>query len=675
MADYLFLIPLFPLVASAINLLFGRQYIRDRAHLIAIPAIGVSFVISVLVFLEIWDDDTPLSQNLWTWIQSGSFDTNVGLYADQLTAVMVTMVTFVSLLIHIYSAGYMRGDPGYYRFFAWLPLFVFAMLMLVMADNYLLVFFGWEGVGLCSYLLIGYFYRRRSAGNAAKKAFIVNRIGDVGFGLGVMYVFTAFGTLNFYGDNGVFAQAGAGIVSERTLTWISLLLFTGAIGKSAQFPLHVWLPDAMEGPTPVSALIHAATMVTAGIYLVARSSPIFREAPDAMLVVAIIGAFTAFLGASIGTVQNDIKRIVAYSTVSQLGYMVLALGVGSWATAIFHLISHAFFKACLFLGCGSVIHGMHDEQNIQKMGGLRKYMPITFWTFVIAALANAGVAPLSGFWSKDEIITGSWASTVFPDFGNVLAIVALITAFITAYYMFRLIFLTFFGKPRYDEAHFHPHESPWLITAPLVVLAAFSLLFGAVGYPPDEGEFHDFLDPVFAAGESGGHEEPELASTSVDSSPSLVLAQEEGMTDETAVEEHDISDRTKVTIGILSTIMALSGIAVAYFAFIRRRPDPVQVAADHPRLHAFLFRKWYFDEIYNKLVVFPMRRFAMFLWEEIDVKVIDGTVLGLAKGVDVLSRGLRHVQTGLVRNYALAIALGMVVIVGVYFAAFSDLLR
>jgi NADH-quinone oxidoreductase subunit L len=674
MAEYLFLIPLLPLLASAINLLLGPQLIRDRAHWISVPAVAGSFVLSLLVFKEIWDDDHALHQTVSTWIESGSFSTSIGLYADQLTAVMLTMVTFVSLLVHIYSIGYMRGDPGYYRFFAWLPLFVFAMLVLVMADNYLLIFFGWEGVGLCSYLLIGYFYRRRSAANAAKKAFIVNRVGDFGFGLGVMLLFTTFGTLTYAGEDGIFAHV-PGDVSGSTLTWISLLLFTGAIGKSAQFPLHVWLPDAMEGPTPVSALIHAATMVTAGIYLLARSSPILRESQDAMMVIAIGGAFTAFLGASIATVQNDIKRVVAYSTVSQLGYMALAIGVGAWISAIFHLIAHAFFKACLFLGSGSVIHGMHEEQNIQKMGGLRKYMPITFWTFLIASLANAGVVPLAGFWSKDEIITGAWASNYLPSLGNLLAIVALVTALITAYYMFRLIFLTFFGQPRYDTAHVHPHESPWVMTLPLIILAAFAIGFGVVGYPPDEGEFHEFLNPVFY-GEESHAEEGEVAGIASDGAALALSAQEAEEAEHGGIHGHaTISDELKLNMGIVSTLAALAGIVAAFVVFMRRRIDPVAFAQEHETLYRFLYNKWYFDEVYDRYIVMPLRQFAYFLWQRIDVGIIDGILMGIATSLTWLSSQLRRVQTGLVSNYALAIALGMVVIVGFYFAAFSDLFR
>jgi len=392
MSDLLFLIPLLPLAAFCINILLGRSVIREKAHWISIPAVLGSWIVSVLVLFDINDTERAISQRLFTWIPSGDFNVEVSLYADQLTAIMLMVVTTVGLFVHVFSVGYMHGDPGYYRFFSYLPLFVFSMLMLVLADNLLVLFVFWEAVGLCSYFLIGYYFKRRSANNAAKKAFIVNRIGDLGFGLGIMLAYWTFGTISFHGDTGLFEKAfnhEAFGIAGGTMTLIGILLFIGACGKSAQFPLHVWLPDAMEGPTPVSALIHAATMVTAGIYMVARSYTIFISSETAMLFVTVIGAFTAFMAATIALTQNDIKRIVAYSTLSQLGYMVFALGAGAWVAAIFHLMTHAFFKGLLFLGCGSVIHGMHEEQDIQKMGGLRKYMPITFWTFLIGALANA----------------------------------------------------------------------------------------------------------------------------------------------------------------------------------------------------------------------------------------------------------------------------------------------
>lgn len=672
MADWLFLIPVLPLLAFAINILLGRWYIKDKAHWIAAPAVFGSWLVSVLVLLDVRDKDHAISQHLFTWIPSGSFNVEVDLYADQLTAVMLMVVTTVSFLVHVYSVGYMHGDPGYYRFFAYLPLFVFSMLMLVLAENLLLLFVFWEAVGLCSYLLIGFWYRRRSASNAAKKAFIVNRIGDLGFGLGIMLTFWTFGTIAFYGDDGIFARAPD--IATGTMTGIALLLFAGAIGKSAQFPLHVWLPDAMEGPTPVSALIHAATMVTAGIYMVARTHAIFVESTVAMWVVATIGAFTAFMAASIAITQNDIKRVVAYSTVSQLGYMAFALGTGVWIAAIFHLLTHAFFKGLLFLGCGSVIHGMHEEQNMQNMGGLRKQMPVTFWTFLIASLANAGLVPLAGFWSKDEIIVGAWASETFPAWGNVIAVVGLAAAFLTALYMFRLVFLTFFTSPRYDTAHVHPHESPSVMTVPLVLLAIPAAVVGFVGFPPEDGPLHHFLEPVFA--EEAEQEVPvEAASLYVVAgaeSATEVSAQEEAEHEEDA---HHISTATTVTFGILSTIVALAGIVIAYLAYVVRRIDPEQVAARSGGLYTFLYNKWYVDELYNEWVVQPAKWLAVALWRVVDVGIIDGTVNGVAGLIGAASQRVRHVQTGLVANYALAIALGMVVIVGVYLAAFSDLFR
>jgi NADH-quinone oxidoreductase subunit L len=641
MSDFLFLIPLLPLAAFCINIVLGRSLIREHAHLISIPAVLGSWIVSVLVLLDLNDNENAISQRLFTWIPSGDFNVEVSLYADQLTAIMLMVVTTVGLLVHVYSVGYMHGDPGYYRFFSYLPLFVFSMLMLVLADNLLVLFVFWEAVGLCSYFLIGYYFRRRSANNAAKKAFIVNRIGDLGFGLGIMLAYWTFGTISFHGDTGLFESAfnhEALGIAGGTLTLIGILLFIGACGKSAQFPLHVWLPDAMEGPTPVSALIHAATMVTAGIYMVARSYTIFISSETAMLVVTVIGAFTAFMAATIALTQNDIKRVVAYSTLSQLGYMVFALGTGAWVAAIFHLMTHAFFKGLLFLGCGSVIHGMHEEQDIQKMGGLRKYMPITFWTFLIGALANAGIIPLAGFWSKDEIILGTWISDSV--IGKPVAIVGLAAAFLTALYMFRLVFLVFFGKERFDVSRIHPHESGRWMTVPLVVLAVASVFAGFVGFPPEDGWFHHFLHHSFEF-----------------------------------VEVHHVTMTQTVTFGVISTVVAVGGIFVAYLTYHRGTISAKAMAERFPAVYNVLFRKWYFDELYGKVFVQPLSRFSVFLWKVVDVDVIDAAVNGVATGLSASSQRLRQVQTGLVANYALAIALGMVVIVGVYLAGFSNLFR
>jgi NADH-quinone oxidoreductase subunit L len=669
MGQYLYLIPLLPLLAFAINLIFGR-WIRTNAHWIATPAVGVSLLLSLLVLQEVNATGEVMRQNLYTWIQSGDFHIGINLYVDQLTAVMLVVVSAVGFLVHVYSKGYMAGDPGFARFFSYLPFFVFSMLMLVLADNFLLLFFFWEGVGLASYLLIGFWFFRRSASIAAQKAFIVNRIGDLAFGLGLIWIFYQFGTLEF---REVFAQVPAAPVAVTT--GIALLIFGGATGKSAQFPLHVWLPDAMEGPTPVSALIHAATMVTAGIYLVVRTNIFYQSAPTAMLIVALIGAFTSFMAATIAIAQNDIKRVVAYSTLSQLGYMAMGAGVGAFIPAIFHLVTHAFFKGCLFLGAGSVIHGTHEEQNIQNMGGLRKYMPVTFWTFVIASLANAGLIPFAGFWSKDEIIVGSWVTnSISPTIGKALAILGLVTAFFTAFYMFRLVFLVFTGRPRFDTAHIHPHESPLSMAIPLVLLAIPSAILGLqIGLPPEGGRIHTFLEPVFQA-EAGDHSEGDVIASLYTTQELVAPATQAGHATEGPVSgRHDVSQRTIVLFGVVSTIIAASGIGFAWLIYVRQAiPAPEERAS---ALYLFLRDKWRWDELYNGMIVTPLQNFAVWLWRVVDTRIIDGTVNGVAAVIGAVSQRLRLVQTGLVTNYALAIALGMVVLVGIYLGLASTLFR
>jgi NADH-quinone oxidoreductase subunit L len=694
MSQYLFLIPLLPLLAFIINLIFGR-YLGTSAAWIAITAVFASFLLSLAVFADINGSGEPMRQAVYTWIDAGSFHIGIDLYVDQLTAVMLIVVTSVGFLVNVYSRGYMAGDSSYARFFAYLPFFVFSMLMLVLADNFLLLFFFWEGVGLASYLLIGFWFTRRSAAAAAQKAFIVNRVGDLAFGLGLMWIFYQFGSLQM---REVFAQVPA--APAAVVTGIALLLFGGACGKSAQFPLHVWLPDAMEGPTPVSALIHAATMVTAGIYLVVRSNIFFQNSSDAMLVVALIGGFTAFMAGTIALAQNDIKRVVAYSTLSQLGYMALGAGVGAFIPAIFHLVTHAFFKACLFLGCGSVIHGMHEEQNIQNMGGLRKYMPITFITFLMASFANAGLIPFAGFWSKDEIIVGAWVTNSIPNgVGKVLAVLALITAFFSAYYMFRLVFLVFTGEPRFDTHHVHPHESGPSMAWPLVILAVPSVILGfLIGWPPEAGKIHSFLEPVFAA-DAGDHAEGDAVATlyTTDQLTGGAVAQseDEGHAEGTATTanaegghsdgvaategehaaagEHHVSNETILLFGILSTIMAASGIALAWLVYVKKAiVSPEERAST---LFLFLRDKWRFDEIYQDVFVKPLRGLAHFLWQIVDVRIIDGAVNGVGLGIGAASQRLRRVQTGLVTNYALAIALGMVVLLGIFLGLSSTLFR
>jgi NADH-quinone oxidoreductase subunit L len=487
-----------------------------------------------------------------------------------------------------------------------------------------------------------------------------------------MWTFWTFGTLSF---QEVFARVGE--IDPAVITGIALLFFLGACGKSAQFPLHVWLPDAMEGPTPVSALIHAATMVTAGVYLVARSNAIFVSSETAMLVVTVIGLFTAFMAATIGMVQNDIKRVVAYSTLSQLGYMVFALGLGAWVAAIFHLVTHAFFKGLLFLGAGSVIHGLHDEQDIRNMGGLRRWMPLTFWTFLTASFANAGLIPFAGFWSKDEIIVGGWISSYQP-IGTIAVVIGLVSAFFTALYMFRLVFLVFTGQPRFDTAHVHPHESPPSMAIPLVLLAIPSLLLGVlIGWPPEDGRLHQFLNPVFYGGAAEEAEHASGSSTNeVASLYTVAAAQVETEdTEEHTTGPHHASRETIITFGVISTIVVAAGILVAYLTYVTGTINAAALADRYRGLYEFLYDKWRWDELYDRVLVQPLKSLAMGLWQIVDVGIIDGAVNGVATGIGAIAQRLRHVQTGLVANYALAIALGMVVIVGIYLGLFSDLFR
>src|SRR5262245_30010508 len=556
-------IVLAPLIGAIINGLFGRRFLAifgQRATeklvgLIACASVGGSTSLAFFAFcyrlLLVPEGERRITQHFFHWLKVGSFQADFAYLLDPLSGVYILFVTGVGLLIHIYATGYMHGDPGYYRFFSYLNLFMFMMLTLVLADNLLLLFVGWEGVGLCSYLLIGYYIKWDVAGSAAKKAFVMNRIGDFGFMIATFLVFTNFHTISFVTKdiNGLevssfLAQAASPLVAAGTLTAIALLFFVGATGKSAQIPLFTWLPDAMAGPTPVSALIHAATMVTAGVYLVARCSPVFVKAPTAMAVVAVIGAATAIFAATIGIAQNDIKKVLAYSTVSQLGYMFLACGVGAFVAGIFHVMTHAFFKALLFLGSGSVIHGMSNEQDMRRMGALKKYMPITFSTMFVGWLAISGFPLLSGFFSKDEILWRTWSTGSLPhNWGKVLWVVGAITAVITAIYMTRLMVMTFWGSERFGDAHDdhhaesghghsgrgdghhgRPHESGWLMTAPLIILAVLSIVGGYVGVPAALGGsnyFEKFLEPAIAT----PHERE--AATYVGATPIAVMAQAE----------------------------------------------------------------------------------------------------------------------------------------------------
>ncbi|HSN69397.1 MAG TPA: NADH-quinone oxidoreductase subunit L, partial [Thermoanaerobaculia bacterium] len=560
---------------------------------------------------------------------------------DPLSIVMALVVTWVGSLIHLYSVGYMGHESGYARYFAYLNLFLSMMLILVLGSSYLFIFLGWEGVGLCSYLLIGFYYDKNFAAEAGKKAFVVNRIGDFGFLIAIFLLFTYFGTTDF---RGVAAAASTGTVGAGIITAICLLMFVGATGKSAQLPLYVWLPDAMAGPTPVSALIHAATMVTAGVYLVVRSNALFRQSPTAMAVVAIVGALTALFAATIGVAQNDIKKVLAYSTVSQLGFMFIGAGVGAFVAAIFHLVTHAFFKACLFLGSGSVIHAMSGEQDIRKMGGLRSKIPITFWTFAIATFAIAGFPIAAGFFSKDEILASAFSTPYFPQLGKAIWVVGSIAALFTAFYMYRLVYMVFYGSFRgtHEQEH-HVHESPATMTIPLVVLAALSAIGGLLGIPHLLGHpihvphFLDgWLHPIF----------PEIANVRA------------------GIFEIPASAEILVMVG--STLLALAGWSLAK-AWYRDRglAKDDQLAAEHAGTWRTLENKYWVDEIYDASVVSPLRSLSNFFWRGVDA-VIDGALMLSGYLVAAVGDLLRFFQTGNVRNYALMLLLGVVVFMWIY---------
>jgi len=619
------LIPAFPLAAFLVNGLLGRRWLGHLTGLIATAAVGLSALLSIGVFLEVLGGKTQTVVSLYRWIAVGEFSVNVSALIDPLSSVMLLVVTVVSFLIFVYSNGYMEHDAGFYRFFTWLSLFVFAMLILVMADNYLLMFVGWEGVGLCSYLLIGFWFERPEPYYAAKKAFVMNRIGDWGYTIGIITIFLVFGSMNFVD---VFKRLEASAPEQGVLTLICIALFFGATGKSAQLPLYSWLPDAMEGPTPVSALIHAATMVTSGVYLVARSMPLFEVAGPSLQVVGVVGAITAIFAATIALVQFDIKRVMAYSTVSQLGYMFLALGVGAPVAAIFHLATHAFFKALLFLGSGSVIHGLGGEQDMRKMGGLRRKMPVTFWTMLIAGGALAALPPLAGFWSKDEILGAAFAN------GHLLLYaIGIITAVLTAFYVTRALWMTFYGEPRDHHLYDHAHESPRVMTLPLVALAAGSAVLGIViGFPPEQGFIHRFLAPVVEAAGVTEHA-PELA--------------------------------TIVALAFVSVLAGLIGIAVGVSMYVRHRPDPAALTRAAGPVYRILVNKYYIDELYDHRFVEAARAIAGASWA-FDIHIIDGLANRLGWALAMGGQGLRRVQTGVVGNYALTIVAGLLLVLVAY---------
>ena len=682
MLDYIWLIPLLPVLGFAINGLFGifkvgltgQRPSKPFVYWVACGTVFLAFLLSVACVWELVQREPErrlVEQEIFAWIP-GSEHTVIrtmegelaklhvswGVQLDPLSAVMILVVTGVGFLIHVYSIGYMYEESGFYRYFAYLNLFMFMMLTLVLANNFLLMFVGWEGVGLCSYLLIGYYLNRKSAGDAAKKAFVVNRIGDFGFIIGALMIFSYFGSFDF---TEVFGEVPDRFPSPEpwgALSWIALLLFVGAVGKSAQIPLYIWLPDAMEGPTPVSALIHAATMVTAGVYMVARSSPIYSRAPEVLAIVAGIGIFTALMAATIGLFQRDIKKVLAYSTVSQLGYMFTALGVGAVAAGVFHLTTHAFFKALLFLGSGSVIHALHHEQDMMKMGGLKKYLPVTCLTMWVGALAIAGVPGLAGFFSKDEIL---WRAFGSPDRGHFIWFVGVVVAGMTAFYMFRLMYLTFHGEERFSsETAHHPHESPSSMTAPLIILALGSIGVGYLGLPAWTGvthSFEHFLEPVLPAAEAASHGSHSL----------------------------------EILLTLVSVAVAAVGIYLAYHFFMRRKEKADQMREKFPRIYGLVYNKYYVDEVYDALVVnrtkdvasgmikFDERvvdglvngsavatRISAWVSGQADIHIVDRIVNLIAEIVEFFSKIFRKLQTGLVQSYALFLVIGIVLVVTLY---------
>jgi len=632
MVSLVWLIPALPLAGFVLLLAFGRRMGEPIAGWFGTLAIAAAFVTALIVFAGLWNEpDHTFTQHLFTWIPAGSFQVGVGILLDPLSMVMVLFITFIAAFIHLYSIGYMHGDPRFSKFFVYLNLFVFSMLVLVLADNMLLTFVGWEGVGVCSYFLISFWFTKEANASAGKKAFVTNRVGDWGFMIAMFATFLAFGSLNY----GEIIPLAPGL-AQGTATLIAVMLFLGACGKSAQIPLYIWLPDAMAGPTPVSALIHAATMVTAGVYLLVRVNPIlFTAAPWVLTLIAIVGAATAFIAATIAMAQHDIKKVLAYSTISQIGYMFLAVGSGAYVLAIFHMVTHAFFKGCLFLGSGSVIHGMDGEQDMRRMGALRKVMPITAITFMCAWLAISGVPPFSGFWSKDEILGAALHKSA------ILYVVGLTAALFTAYYMSRLVFLTFFGKARWNDpaeqvaaeadtdvsAHapagdeIHPHESPWLMTVPLIVLAFFAVFAGLLNLPftPRMEFLNRWLEPVVAYAE---------------------------------VTYSESALQLWILLGI-STVFALAGIFIARLLWLEHRV-PAEKLEPKVLIHA-----WYYDSAIAAFMNGPGRRFAD-LSALFDRKGIDGAVNGVGRATRGGGARVRLLETGYVRTYALTVAVGAI---------------
>jgi len=653
MADYIWLIPTFPAVGFLINGFLGKKVPKAFVSWVACLALFASFVVSLTIlfqFFQLPPDQRIFERDIFDWIVAGEFRATVGFRIDPLSVIMCLVVTGVGFLIHVYSVGYMHHDEGYPRYFTYLNLFVFMMLILVTANNILLMFVGWEGVGLCSYLLIGFWFRKDSASNAGKKAFIVNRIGDFGFLLGMFSLLVALGAQGVWTLNYGEIQKNAHLLNASAATIITLLFFIGATGKSAQLPLYVWLPDAMEGPTPVSSLIHAATMVTAGVYMVARLNFLYNMAPEIMFVVALVGVLTAIFSASIGFAQYDIKRVLAYSTVSQLGYMFVGVGVGAYAAGIFHLMTHAFFKGLLFLGAGSVIHAMSGEQDMRHMGGLRKKIPVTYWTFVLACIAIAGVPPFSGFFSKDEILWKAFSAGGPYIFVWVIAAIA---AGMTAFYMFRLLFGTFHGECRAsEEVKHHIHESPKVMTIPLMILAAFSVVGGFVGVPHILGghnRIEQFLEPVFGGGHKTGH----AADLSI-----ITRAFAAGGT-------HD-SASAEMTLMVLSVVIGLLGIFIAYKMYIKNPELPDRFVSRCTGFYRTVHNKYYVDEIYGAVFVRSLLGLGTVMKNFFDEVIIDGTINGVAALLGWAGGVLRKIQAGYVQGYAFAMIAGAILVLGYF---------
>jgi NADH-quinone oxidoreductase subunit L len=642
-ADICLIIVLAPLIAAVVSGLGGRLIGRTAAHLLCIAGVTVSFAGSAWVLQQMLNGAPVFNEGVYTWGISDGLHMEVGFLIDNLSALMMTVVTFVSLAVHVYTIGYMRDDPGYQRFFAYISLFTFAMLTLVMSNNFLQLFFGWEAVGLVSYLLIGFWYKRPTAIFANLKAFVVNRIGDFGFIVGIAVIVAYMGSLD-YAE--VFARIPQAIGHDlyltpgepsKVITVICVALFLGAMGKSAQVPLHVWLPDSMEGPTPISALIHAATMVTAGIFMVARMSPLFQMSPDALHFIIVIGATTALFMGLLGLVNNDIKRVIAYSTLSQLGYMTVALGAGAYGAGMFHLMTHAFFKALLFLAAGSVIIGMHHEQDMRRMGGLRRYMPVTYWTALIGSLALIGFPGLSGFFSKDIIIEAVRISDT--EGAGYAYWCVLVGVFVTALYSFRLVFMTFHGRERMDEhTREHLHESPWVVTLPLVALAIPSVAIGWLTVGPVV--FGDFFVGSIAQAPDG---------------PLAVLGRE----------FHGPGAFVRHALQSPALWLALGGIVAAWYLYLKRPELPGRIATRFARLHRLLVNKYYFDWFNENVVASGVRNFGAGLWKRGDETAIDGFLVnGTARAIGALSLVVRRVQSGYLYHYAFAMIIGLSLLLG-----------